>query len=65
MADAVFLKFLTHNSTVLTRDTVVPMNKISAESQRQNHCFRNKSPQQKPDALQTSTLWQLKCFESR
>ena len=23
------------------------------------------SPQQKPDALQTSAPWQLKCFESR
>jgi hypothetical protein len=37
---------------------------ISSES-RQNHCFRNTSPQQKPDALQTSAPWQLKGFESR
>jgi hypothetical protein len=37
---------------------------ISSES-RQNRCFLNKSPQQKPDALHTSSPWQLKCFESR
>jgi len=37
---------------------------ISSES-RQNRCFWNTSPQQKPDALQTSAPWQLKCFESR
>jgi hypothetical protein len=37
---------------------------ISSES-RQNHCFLSTSPQPKPDALQTSTAWQLKCFESR
>jgi hypothetical protein len=35
---------------------------ISSES-RQNR-FLNMSPQQKPDALQTSAPWQLKCFES-
>ena len=28
---------------------------------RQNRCFWNKSPQQKPNALQTSAPWQLKC----
>jgi hypothetical protein len=38
---------------------------VSAESQLQNRCFRNTSPQRKPDAVQTSTPWQLKCFESR
>ena len=38
-------------------------NEISSES-RQNH-FWNTSPHQKPDALQTSAPWQLKCFESR
>jgi hypothetical protein len=32
---------------------------------KQNRCSWNKSPQQKPDALQTSAPWQLKCFESR
>jgi hypothetical protein len=37
---------------------------ISSDS-RQNRCFCNTSPQQKPDALQTSAPWQLKCFESR
>jgi hypothetical protein len=36
---------------------------ISSES-RQNR-FWNTSPQQKPNALQTSAAWQLKCFESR
>jgi hypothetical protein len=37
---------------------------ISSES-RHNRCFWNTSPQQKPDALQTSAPWQLKCFEFR
>jgi len=37
---------------------------ISSQS-RQNCCFWNTSPQQKPDALQTSAPWQLKCFEFR
>jgi hypothetical protein len=37
---------------------------ISSES-RQNRCFWKSSSQQKPDALQTSTPWQLKCFEYR
>jgi hypothetical protein len=37
---------------------------ISSES-RQNRCFSNTFPQQKPDALQTSAPWQLKCFEFR
>jgi hypothetical protein len=32
---------------------------------RQNRCFWNTSPQQKPNALQTSAPWQLKCFEYR
>ena len=36
---------------------------ISSES-RQNRCFWNTSPQQKPDALQTNAPWQLICFES-
>jgi hypothetical protein len=37
---------------------------IPSES-RENRRFWNTSPQQKPDALQTSAPWQLKCFESR
>jgi hypothetical protein len=37
---------------------------ISPES-RQNRCFWNTSPQQRPNALQTSAPWQLKCFEFR
>jgi len=37
---------------------------ISSES-RHNRCFLNISPQQKPDALQTSAPWQLKCLQSR
>ena len=37
---------------------------ISTESQWQNRCFWKSSPQQKPDALQTSAPWLLKCFES-
>ena len=37
--------------------------KTSSES-RQNRRFWNTSPQQKPDALQTSVAWQLKCFDS-
>jgi hypothetical protein len=32
---------------------------------RQNRCFLNMSTQQKLAALQTSTPWQLKCFEFR
>ena len=28
-------------------------------------CFWNTSPQRKPDVLQTSAPWQLKCFVSR
>ena len=37
---------------------------ISSQS-RWKRCFLKTSPQQKPDALQTSGPWQLKCFESR
>ena len=49
---------------VLRLGTLVPMNigsadEISSES-RQNRCFLNTSPQQKPDALQTSAPWQMK-----
>jgi hypothetical protein len=32
---------------------------------RRSRCFLNKSPQQKPDALQTNAPWQMKCFEPR
>ena len=50
---------------IATRDTRSNENwsadEISSES-RQNLSFLNKSPQQKPDALQTSAPWQLKCF---
>jgi hypothetical protein len=54
---------------VLQLGTLVPMNievlkKYPLES-RQNRCFLNTSPQQSPNALQTSAPWQLKCFESR
>jgi hypothetical protein len=52
--------------SVATRDTCSDeywsANEISSESQ-QNRCFWNTSPQWKPDALQTSAPWQLKCFE--
>jgi len=69
-ADAVSLQFLTHNSTVLRLGTlsfrlILKCHEISAESQRQNRCFSNTSPQRRPDALQISIPWQLKCFESR
>ena len=54
--------------SIATRDTrsdeYWSANEISSES-RQNRCFWNTSPQQKPDALQTSAPWRLKCFESR
>jgi len=51
--------------SIATRDTrsdeYWSADEISSES-RQNRCFWNTSPQQKPDALQTSAPWQLKCF---
>jgi hypothetical protein len=51
--------------SIATRDTHSDeywiADKISSES-RQNRCFRKSSPQQKPDALQTSAPWQPKCF---
>jgi len=54
--------------SIATRDTrsdeYWSADEISSES-RQNLCFWKSSPQQKPDALQTSAPWQLKCFESR
>jgi len=54
--------------SIETRDTRYDeywsADEISSES-RHNHCFWNTSPQQKPDALQTSAPWQLKCFEFR
>ena len=54
--------------SIATRDTrsdeYWSADEISSES-RQNRCCWNTSPQQKPDALQTSAPWQLKCFESR
>jgi hypothetical protein len=54
--------------SIATRDTrsdeYWSADEISSES-RQNRCFLNTSPQQKPDALQTSAPWQLKCFETR
>jgi len=54
--------------SIATRDTrsdeYWSADKISSES-RQNRCFLNTSPQQKPDALQTSAPWQMKWFESR
>jgi len=54
--------------SIATRDTrsdeYWSADEIFSES-RQNRCFWNTSPQQKPDALQTSAPWQLKCFESR
>ena len=53
--------------SIATRDTrsdeYWSADEISSES-RQNRCFWNTSPQQKPDALQTSAPWQMKCFES-
>jgi hypothetical protein len=53
--------------SIATRDTrsdeYWSADEISSGS-RQNRCFWNTSPQQKPDALQTSAPWQLKCFES-
>ena len=53
------------NATRDTRsDEYWSADEISSAS-RQNRCFWNTSPQQKPDALQTSSPWQLKCFESR
>jgi len=69
-ADAVSLQFLTHSSTVLPLWTLVPMNIEVPTKYPLSHndrivVFRNMSPQQKPDALQTGNLWQLKCFESR
>ena len=55
--------------SIATRDThsdeYWSADEISTESQRQNRCFGKSSPQRKPDALQTSAPWQLKCFESR
>jgi len=55
--------------SVATRDTrsieYGSADEIFSESQWQNRCFWNTSPQQKPDALQTSAPWQLKCFEYR
>jgi hypothetical protein len=52
--------------SIVTRDTrsdeYWSADEISSGS-RQNRCFWNPSPQRKPDALQTSTPWQLKCFE--
>jgi len=51
--------------SIATRDTrsdgYWSADEISSES-RQNR-YWNTSPQQKPDALQTSAPWQLKCFE--
>ena len=47
--------------SIATRDTrsdeYWSANEISTESQQQNHCFWNTSPQQKPDVPQTSTPW--------
>jgi len=54
--------------SISTRDTrsdeYWSADEISSES-RHNRCFWNTSPQQKPDVLQTSAPWQLKCSESR
>jgi hypothetical protein len=54
---------------VLRLGTLVPMNTEMPTkyplSQGRIVVFLNKSPQQKPDAVQTSAPWQLKCFESR
>jgi len=54
--------------SIATRDTrsyeYWSADEISSES-RQNRYFLNTSPQQKPDALQTSAPWQMKCFEFR
>jgi len=54
--------------SIATRDTRFneywSADEISTES-RQSCCFWNTSPQQKPDALQTSGPRQLKCFKSR
>jgi hypothetical protein len=54
--------------SIATRDThsdeCWSADEISSEP-RQNCCFWNMSPQQKPNAVQTSAAWQLKCFESR
>jgi hypothetical protein len=52
--------------SILTSDTrsdeYWSANEISSDW-KQNRCFWNTSPQQKPNALRTSTPWQLKCFE--
>ena len=55
---------------VLRSGTLVPMNievltKYPLSQDRIVVFFLNTSPQQKPDALQTSPPWQLKCFEFR
>jgi len=55
---------------IATRDTVVPMNiEVPTKyllSYDTIFVFEIRmSPQRKPDALQTSAQWQLKCFESR
>jgi hypothetical protein len=54
--------------SIATRDTrsdeYWSADEISYES-RQNRFFWKTSPQQQPDALQTSAPWQLKCLESR
>ena len=59
---------LRRRRSIATRDTrsdeYWSADEISSES-RQNRCFWNTSPQQKPDALQTSAPWQLRYFEFR
>ena len=54
--------------SIATRDTrsdeYWSADEIPSDS-RQNRCFWKSFPQQKPDALQTSAAWQLKCFEYR
>ena len=53
--------------SVATRDTHFDEYSIADEisSELRHNRFRNTSPQQKLDALQTSAPWQLKCFEYR
>jgi len=70
-ADAVSLQFLNiHSITVLRLGTlsfrwVLKCRRNICWFTTTEHCFRNTSPQRKPDDLQTSAPWQLKSFESR
>jgi len=69
-ADAVSEVSHPQQYSIATRDSVVPMNievltKYPLSHKGRIVVLEIPSPQRKPDALQTSTPWQLKCFESR